>query len=934
MSKKAILSTLLISSALLGTTAAANAATSAVKPESKLVTVSKDGVKLYKNSKLEEAKKAKKGTVYKVDGYRDINGKHYYRVYQQDTKGKNVYKGYLLDKDTKDLKGQKPAKDARFVGVTKDDQPAWKNLYFNIKIKDYDGTKHSSNFEVKTYYEINGKKYLSLYRGDQWMGYMDGDAFKVLTPEKVAEDKQDYEVVKDYDTYNDLYFTKKGQLEVGEKVKVKNIYTFGTGRKYGSLYNEDGKWMGYANMNAVKPITSIVTSADLEGLQNAIRDAKEVVKNDSALTGIDQVKSALEAGEKVLSDAKKGNATKEQVDAATKAIEDAIKGVTVNKTDLEKEMASIRQLAGNVYLTKAQEEALTKALDEVEKVSDELSKENVDAVKKAQNILVKAKEGLEKQPTAKEGQSLVDAMKRAEQLKGIDEKYVDVLFQNVEGVKPAYDAAKDTLDALKQDPKTFGGQNTATKDLTAADVNKVTKALNDALDAIQLNKQNTEWFYKQAKQAIADLGNPVDLTNALKSFEVAAKDFHGSNYNTVLKAANTLVKAIDKEQTTRLQASIEKAKRIAGPNNENGKFYTDATFNKMTEETSEAEKIVNRTIKETTKDNCHDKQTTLKALDKAINGLKIKDWKYTEQNGQVQLISYTGNYTATDGKSTETPVIEIPGALKDRQVTVSSSAKEQLFPATEDHTNRVEVKFEKATDGKTPKVVSDFTQAFANNKKIQSVDVTGLDTKDATSMEKIFFQDYYLNEVKGSDKFVQNKVTSLKSTFVGTNVSTLDASKWNTSGVTNMQAMFKGSKLQTVTGMENWDVSNVDNFKYMFGGVHMDKVDFSGWDMAKGTEDNVNPMFFNNKYEDNGSKATVIKAVVLPNAFNGVMGNGPKLIVTALEKAGAKNQLANEVDVIASTGKGNPEHKIGSVTAEGKWVPAKGIPATDGTTQK
>ena len=212
MSKKSILSTLLISSALLGTISA-SAATSAVKPEKKLVTITNKNAKIYKNSKLQESKKAKVGTVYKVNGFRTINKKHYYRVYQQDTKGKNVYKGYILDKDAKDLKGQAPAKADRFVGVTAEKAPAWKNLYFNIKMKTYNGEKHSSNFEVKTTYTINGKKYASLYRGEQWMGYMDAKNLKTLTPKAVAEDKQKYEVEKDYKTYNDIYFTEKGKLE-------------------------------------------------------------------------------------------------------------------------------------------------------------------------------------------------------------------------------------------------------------------------------------------------------------------------------------------------------------------------------------------------------------------------------------------------------------------------------------------------------------------------------------------------------------------------------------------------------------------------------------------------------------------------------------------------------------------------------------------------
>lgn len=68
MNKKVILSTLLASGALLGTTAIANAATSAIKAESKFVCVENNSVELYKNSKLQEFTDDVRDTVYKVNG--------------------------------------------------------------------------------------------------------------------------------------------------------------------------------------------------------------------------------------------------------------------------------------------------------------------------------------------------------------------------------------------------------------------------------------------------------------------------------------------------------------------------------------------------------------------------------------------------------------------------------------------------------------------------------------------------------------------------------------------------------------------------------------------------------------------------------------------------------------------------------------------------
>lgn len=169
MSKKSILNTLLISSALLGATVA-SAATSDIKSESKKVTVCTDKAKLYKDSKLKESTTPKNGTVYQVNGYRDINGKHVYRVYQTDKDGKQVYRGYIDKKDTKDFNGQK----ASGQYVAKKGSSFWANFYWTEK-----KASLSEDKVVFAKYEYtlgNGQKYYSMYTKDAagkdvWQGY-------------------------------------------------------------------------------------------------------------------------------------------------------------------------------------------------------------------------------------------------------------------------------------------------------------------------------------------------------------------------------------------------------------------------------------------------------------------------------------------------------------------------------------------------------------------------------------------------------------------------------------------------------------------------------------------------------------------------------------------------------------------------------------------
>ena len=341
MRKKAILSTLLVSSALLGTATMTKAATSGLKNESKLVMIKKDGVKLYKNSKLKGETKVARGTIYKVNGFREFNHKKYYRVYQENAKGQLVYKGYILSKDTQELKVVSVAKKDRLVGLTKDHQPAWKDLSLTKKMKTYNGTKHSSNFEVKQAYKLGKKTYFSLYRGKEWMGYMDASAFKVLTTKKV--EKQHYIVTKNIKTYNDIYFTAKGKLEKGQKVTVKRSYTFTTGREYGSVYSEEGQWLGYATMRALKavdnshekaperpapkpttperpkgPETKPVVSITEKEVQDFIKEAKDLEEK----SGFDNEKEFQEAVKELeqLANNHKNHKNNESVIAAMKKV--------------------------------------------------------------------------------------------------------------------------------------------------------------------------------------------------------------------------------------------------------------------------------------------------------------------------------------------------------------------------------------------------------------------------------------------------------------------------------------------------------------------------------------------------------------------------------------------------------------------------------------
>lgn len=285
--KKFILGTVFTSSMLLlgATGQKADAATSALKNLDKTVTVTKDNVRLYSDSKLKKATKVKDGTVYDVNGYRVINGKKYYRVYQKG------YKGYLKATDTKDLKAKKESKKVTYAK----DYTRWSNLFFNGK----KGTLSDKNYyEVKYSYTLgNGVKYYSLcVEGKDgkstWQGYVNSKAIREL---KATSYGKNISVKSgNYKLWSSFYFNKdKGTAKKGKVYSAERYYKLGNGRKYYSLYEikADGskKWAGYVNADATQAMKS-----------TNVADKEMQVKTATTAWGAKEKRSSVKKGTKVI----------------------------------------------------------------------------------------------------------------------------------------------------------------------------------------------------------------------------------------------------------------------------------------------------------------------------------------------------------------------------------------------------------------------------------------------------------------------------------------------------------------------------------------------------------------------------------------------------------------------------------------------------------
>lgn len=242
-----VLSSLLFGSALAFSTQDVDAAVSSLKSYKAKVTVTASSGQLYADSNLKSKKTIKKGTVYQADGYRIINGKKYYRVYQ------NSYRGYIDASSTKTLSKTKTS-EKKYVAAK--DKNIWNDLYFQKKNTTLDKERI---YLSDGYYTLgDGKKYYSISQIDSagkkvWKGYIYSGSLKGLSTTSYNKKVQ---VTKDnYTLWQNHYFSKKGShpnttVQKGQVYTAKSYFTL-NGKKYYSLYRLDAagkeKWYGYVD---------------------------------------------------------------------------------------------------------------------------------------------------------------------------------------------------------------------------------------------------------------------------------------------------------------------------------------------------------------------------------------------------------------------------------------------------------------------------------------------------------------------------------------------------------------------------------------------------------------------------------------------------------------------------------------------------------------
>ena len=138
-----------------------------------------------------------------------------------------------------------------------------------------------------------------------------------------------------------------------------------------------------------------------------------------------------------------------------------------------------------------------------------------------------------------------------------------------------------------------------------------------------------------------------------------------------------------------------------------------------------------------------------------------------------------------------------------------------------------------------------FLKGAFGNSSAKYIDLSGLDTSNATTMYRMFYDcmDLISLDLSGFDT---SKVTDMSYMFFACrSLTCLDLSSFDTSSVTNMERMFSGrsSNLSSLD-LTNFDTSNVTNMSYMFSaGGSWTSLDLSSFNTSKVTD--MSYMFHN-----------------------------------------------------------------------------------------
>ena len=133
------------------------------------------------------------------------------------------------------------------------------------------------------------------------------------------------------------------------------------------------------------------------------------------------------------------------------------------------------------------------------------------------------------------------------------------------------------------------------------------------------------------------------------------------------------------------------------------------------------------------------------------------------------------------------------------------------------------------------------TNMFSNITSLKEVHFENFDVSEVTSMNNMFAawassgdRAMRIETITGMEKWDTSNVTDMASMFFGCNkLKSLNVSNFNTSKVTNMSDMFFGAQSITSLDLSKWDTSKVTNMSFMFANTNkLTNLNLLGWNTS------------------------------------------------------------------------------------------------------
>ena len=137
--------------------------------------------------------------------------------------------------------------------------------------------------------------------------------------------------------------------------------------------------------------------------------------------------------------------------------------------------------------------------------------------------------------------------------------------------------------------------------------------------------------------------------------------------------------------------------------------------------------------------------------------------------------------------------------------------------------------------------VTNMSYMFGSTTYATSIDISSFDTSKVTNMSYMF-QTSMINEIIFPEKWNTGSNANLSSMFYNSKAKELDLSGFDSSKVKLMASLFDSSSVVVIKGIEKLDTSNVTNMSFMFKGTKVTELDLSNFNTSKVT--NMTSMFY------------------------------------------------------------------------------------------